>query len=110
MVAVAEGDDGLFERIHVRGAFVDDIAPALEAGDAIGDGDAFVVGDVVDDAAEGVEGVHVLAAFFRETGESEGEVRPAFAHNGGGGGGGRIVRHGGSVKGYASPGLGGCPH
>lgn len=82
-----EGEDFVEEGIGAGGAVKDGVFPGLELGFSLGDGVGFFVCDVVDDAAEGVEGDHVPAAFGGEGEEGEGEIGPGALGDFSGGGG-----------------------
>ena len=71
-----EGEDFVEQGIGAGGTVQEGVFPGLELGFALGDGVGFFVGDVIDDAAEGVEGDHVPAAFGGEGEQGEGEIGP----------------------------------
>lgn len=69
-----EKADGDGERRFVGGGREEGIFPSVEGESAVFDGVAWVIGDVIDDPAPGVEDRDIVAAIFGEGDESEGEV------------------------------------
>jgi hypothetical protein len=56
-----------------------EIAPMLQPGTALLDGNTGFVGDIIDNPAKGVKDAHVMALSPREDGEGKGEVRTTAA-------------------------------
>ena len=66
--------DGNGEGRFIGGGGEEGIFPSLEGESAVFDGVAWVIGDVIDDPAPGVEDRDIVASVFGEGNESESEV------------------------------------
>ena len=66
--------DGNGERRFIGGGGEEGIFPSLEGESAVFDGVAWVIGDVIDDPAPGVEDRDIVASVFGEGDKSESEV------------------------------------
>jgi hypothetical protein len=66
--------DGNGEGRLIGGGGEEGIFPSLEGESAVFDGVAWVIGDVIDDPAPGVEDRDIVASVFGEGNESESEV------------------------------------
>ena len=66
--------DGNGERRFIGGGGDEGIFPSLEGESAVFDGVAWVIGDVIDDPAPGVEDRDIVASVFGEGDKSESEV------------------------------------
>ena len=66
--------DGNGERRFIGGGGDEGIFPGLEGESAVFDGVAWVIGDVIDDPAPGVEDRDIVASVFGEGDKSESEV------------------------------------
>lgn len=66
--------DGNGERRFIGGGGDEGIFPSLEGESAVFDGVTWVIGDVIDDPAPGVEDRDIVASVFGEGDKSESEV------------------------------------